>query len=200
AALARRAASIRNNSSRWFSAGGLVGWMMNTSRPRTFSSILTKISPSAKRRIVTAHSGCPKCSAISSASGRLAVPARSNSWRRDPRGRDVLQPSEVAGDGGRIGCLPVQRPALAGPRQGIAVRPAHHVQRDDAVGLERGDPLVTPAVHGPIHGGGEATEPEIDMCVARAAGVHALEVGGARPNDELEQRLPAAAQAQPPTG
>src|SRR5881628_1922440 len=83
AALARRAASIRNNSSRWFSAGGLVGWMMNTSRPRTFSSILTKISPSAKRRIVTAHSGCPNCSAISSASGRLAVPARSNSWLRE---------------------------------------------------------------------------------------------------------------------
>src|SRR6266516_5276437 len=57
--------------------------MMKTSRPRTFSSILTKISPSANRRIVTAHSGCPKCWAISSARGRLAVPASSSSWLRD---------------------------------------------------------------------------------------------------------------------
>src|SRR3989442_3336709 len=57
--------------------------MMKTSRPRTFSSIFTKIWPSANRRIVTAHSGCPKCCAISSARGRLAVPASSNSWLRD---------------------------------------------------------------------------------------------------------------------
>src|SRR5256885_1273442 len=57
--------------------------MMKTSRPRTFSSILTKSSPSANRRNVTAHSGCPKCWAISSARGRLAVPARSRSWLRD---------------------------------------------------------------------------------------------------------------------
>src|SRR2546425_6520249 len=57
--------------------------MMKTSRPRTFSSILTKISPSANRRIDTAHSGCPKCWAISSARGRLAVPARSSNWLRD---------------------------------------------------------------------------------------------------------------------
>src|SRR5258705_6761878 len=57
--------------------------MMKTSRPRTFSSILTKSSPSANRRNVTAHSGCPKCWAISSARGRLAVPARSSNWLRD---------------------------------------------------------------------------------------------------------------------
>src|SRR5260370_5226374 len=57
--------------------------MMNTSRPRTFSSIFPKISPSANRRIVTAHSGCPKCWAISSARGLLAVPARSSNWLRD---------------------------------------------------------------------------------------------------------------------
>ncbi len=36
-----------------FSAGGGVGWMMKTSRPRAFSSIRTKISPSAKSSIVT---------------------------------------------------------------------------------------------------------------------------------------------------
>src|SRR5690349_2498972 len=83
AALARRAASISSSSSIRFSAGGLVGWMMKTSRPRTFSSILTKISPSAKRRIVTAHNGWPKCCAISSARGRLPVPPRSNSWLRE---------------------------------------------------------------------------------------------------------------------
>src|SRR5213593_2437642 len=57
--------------------------MMKTSRPRTFSSILTKSSPSANRRSVTAHNGCPKCWAISSARGRLAVPARSSNWLRD---------------------------------------------------------------------------------------------------------------------
>src|SRR2546428_395430 len=70
--------------------------MMKTSRPRTFSSILTKISPSAKRRIVTAHSGCPKCWAISSARGRLAVPARSSSWLRD-NDKSRIGPRKVVG-------------------------------------------------------------------------------------------------------
>src|SRR6266571_1113454 len=70
--------------------------MMKTSRPRTFSSILTKISPSANRRIVTAHSGCPKCWAISSARGRLAVPARSSSWLRD-NDRSRIGPRKVVG-------------------------------------------------------------------------------------------------------
>src|SRR5260370_19416785 len=57
--------------------------MMKTSRPRTFSWILTKIRPAANRRIVTAHNGCPKCCAISSARGRLPVPPSSNSWLRE---------------------------------------------------------------------------------------------------------------------
>src|SRR5438876_6474493 len=70
--------------------------MMKTSRPRTFSSIFTKISPSANRRIVTAHSGCPKCWAISSARGRLAVPARSSSWLRD-NDRSRIGPRKVVG-------------------------------------------------------------------------------------------------------
>src|SRR6266516_2238071 len=70
--------------------------MMKTSRPRTFSSILTKISPSANRRIVTAHSGCPKCWAISSARGRLAVPARSSNWLRD-NDRSRIGPRKVVG-------------------------------------------------------------------------------------------------------
>src|SRR5436309_1575300 len=109
AALARRAASIRNSSSRWFSAGGLVGWMMNTSRPRTFSSILTKISPSANRRIVTAHSGCPKCWAISSARGRLAVPARSSNWLRD-NDRSRIGPRKVLGKPRIAKALPPSAP------------------------------------------------------------------------------------------
>src|SRR6185295_11979299 len=70
--------------------------MMKTSRPRTFSSILTKISPSANRRIDTAHSGCPKCWAISSASGRLAVPARSSNWLRD-NDKSRIGPRKVVG-------------------------------------------------------------------------------------------------------
>src|SRR5258705_1644850 len=66
-----------------FPAGVCGGWRKNTSRPGTFSSIWTKSAPSATRRNVTAHSGCPKCWAISSARGRLAVPARSSNWLRD---------------------------------------------------------------------------------------------------------------------
>src|SRR5207247_6149634 len=88
----------------------IVGWMIKTSRPRTFSSILTKISPSANRRIVTAHSGCPKWWAISSASGRLAVPARSSNWLRD-NDRSRIGPRKVVGKAreaktltGRVGC------------------------------------------------------------------------------------------------
>src|SRR5258706_8779102 len=70
--------------------------MMKTPRPRTFSSILTKSSPSANRRNVTAHSGCPKCWAISSASGLLAVPARSSSWLRD-NDKSRIGPRKVVG-------------------------------------------------------------------------------------------------------
>src|SRR2546427_878854 len=70
--------------------------MMKTSRPRPFSSIWTKLSPSANRRIVTAHSGCPKCWAISSARGRLAVPARSSSWLRD-NDKSRIGPRKVVG-------------------------------------------------------------------------------------------------------
>ncbi len=74
---ARLAASISKSSSMMLSAGGTVGWTMNTSRPRTFSSIRTKISPSAKRLMVTSHSVPPSRSAMRLASGRFAVPERS---------------------------------------------------------------------------------------------------------------------------
>src|SRR5687768_2029186 len=80
--------------------------MMNTSRPRTFSSILTKISPSANRRIVTAHSGCPKCWAISSARGRLAVPARSRSWLRDSDRSRIWDPESSRQTACRQGLTP----------------------------------------------------------------------------------------------
>src|SRR5206468_8770382 len=62
------------------------------------------------------------------------------------------------------------------------------------------DPLVTPAVDRAVHDGGEAAAPEIHVRVALASEVGALEVGRARPDDELEQRLPAAREPQPASG
>ena len=57
------------------SAGGCIGWIMKTSRPRAFSSMRTKISPSANRFSVTSASFSPMAAAISDANGSLAVPA-----------------------------------------------------------------------------------------------------------------------------
>ena len=55
---ARRSASMRIRSSiRWSFAGNDVDWMTNTSSPRTFSWISTKISMSAKRRTMHLASG-----------------------------------------------------------------------------------------------------------------------------------------------
>src|SRR5712664_894789 len=74
----RRSASVMISSSiRWSLAGYDVDWMMNTSEPRTFSWISTKISMSAKRRTMALVSG--RCSqlAISSARAGLALPATS---------------------------------------------------------------------------------------------------------------------------
>ena len=45
-----------------FSAGGFVGCKMNTSLPRTFSSMRTEISPSANRPRFTRHSSMPRLS------------------------------------------------------------------------------------------------------------------------------------------
>src|ERR1041384_840456 len=81
--------------------------MMKTSRPRTFSSILTNSSPSANRRMVTAHRVSPKCWAISSASGRLAVPLRSNNWPRENEASAIRR---------------VQSSRQAGPSQGVGNR------------------------------------------------------------------------------
>ncbi len=64
------------------SAGGLVGCTINTSAPRTFSSMRTKISPSANREIVMRVRSTPKHREISSASPLFAVPASSLNPRR----------------------------------------------------------------------------------------------------------------------
>ena len=44
-----------SSSMRLSLTGGQVGWMTNASRPRTFSVILTKVSPSVKRGTSTAE-------------------------------------------------------------------------------------------------------------------------------------------------
>src|SRR5882762_6818128 len=103
--------------------------MMKTSRPRTFSSILTKISPSANRRIVTAHSGCPKCWAISSARGLLAVPARSSNWLRDSD-KSRIGPRKVVGKA-RIA------KALPGAAGGRMLEPVDELQSRLAAALAR---------------------------------------------------------------
>src|SRR5262245_656624 len=89
AADARLAASIRSRSSMMFSAGGLVGWTIKTSAPRTFSSIRTKISPSANRVSVILHNSTPRCLAISSASPLLAFPESSLNPRSTPGKRSI---------------------------------------------------------------------------------------------------------------
>ena len=65
-----------------FSAGGFVGCTMKTSAPRTFSSMRTKISPSAKRVSVTFARSTPRCSRDLLGERLLAVPERSLNPRR----------------------------------------------------------------------------------------------------------------------
>src|SRR6188768_3615098 len=75
---ARRSASVMiSNSIRWSLAGNDVDWMMNTSEPRTFSWIWTKISMSAKRRTTALVSGRRSQLAISCARAGLELPATS---------------------------------------------------------------------------------------------------------------------------
>lgn len=79
------------------SAGGGVGCRMKRSRPRTFSSMRTNISPSAKRRIVRPPRGTPRVCATSSASRVLAVPERTMSDPTGPlaNGSDMESASRV---------------------------------------------------------------------------------------------------------
>src|ERR1051325_355831 len=140
--------------------------MMDTSGPRTFSSILTKISPSANRRIVTAHNGCPKCLAISSASGRLAVPASSNNWLRESersamcalQNRKQTAPSRGVGlvlfrlggleraAGGRDAVhVPGVHAVHGGPLAAHSTEVAHHKARRGGVERERQEQAATSA-------------------------------------------------------
>src|SRR5260370_42293424 len=75
---ARGNASVMiSNSIRWSLAGYDVDWMMNTSEPRTFSWISTKISMSAKRRTMALAGGRCNQLAISCARAGLELPATS---------------------------------------------------------------------------------------------------------------------------
>src|SRR5438034_4418452 len=75
---ARLSASIMINSSISVSfTGGQVGWITKTSAPRTFSLTCTSTSPSEKRETSASESGTRRYWAISSASGRLALPLNS---------------------------------------------------------------------------------------------------------------------------
>jgi hypothetical protein len=76
-ALARRSASIMMNiSMRCWLAGGLVDWMTNTSVPRTFSSILTKVSPLGNGFTVEQPKGIPMESQIALARLGLELPVK----------------------------------------------------------------------------------------------------------------------------
>src|SRR6266849_7053194 len=99
------ASSMTRSSIRFASAGGQVGWMTNTSAPRTFSRIWQYASPSAKRRHSVRPNGIPRKEQISLASAGWALPvntvrpfmsAELISWRPLPRTR--LRP--VVGAGG----------------------------------------------------------------------------------------------------
>src|SRR6476620_9395251 len=76
-ALARRNASIMINSSikLWF-VGGDVDCTTYTSSPRTFSSILTKVSPSGKDAIVHLPKAISIDLAIALANGGFDVPLK----------------------------------------------------------------------------------------------------------------------------
>ena len=71
------ASSMTSSSIRWSFTGGQVGWMTKTSWPRTFSLIWTYTSPSEKRETSASPSESWSVLAISSASGRFALPEKS---------------------------------------------------------------------------------------------------------------------------
>src|SRR5690349_17516485 len=74
-ALARRNASMMMNSSiRLWLVGGEVGWITNTSSPRTFSSILMNVSPSGNGSMVHLPRGTPTFLQMALARVSFAVP------------------------------------------------------------------------------------------------------------------------------
>ena len=114
AAEARRAASISSSNSSMFSAGGFVDCTTKMSAPRMFSSIRTKISPSANRVEVTLHTSDPRCRAISATSGTFALPHRI----LKPRDADCPSMRRILDDGdeGRAGWA--RRPEVKLPPNG----------------------------------------------------------------------------------
>src|SRR6185312_10482160 len=76
AELRRSALVMISSSIRWSLEGKLVDWMTNTSSPRTFSRISTKISLSANRRMLAFTSGRANLAEMASASGLLLLPVR----------------------------------------------------------------------------------------------------------------------------
>src|SRR5689334_15835495 len=72
---------------------------MKQSLPRTFSSIRTEISPSAKRPRLTRVNGTPRLSATASASGRFAPPDISFSPRLGTANPSIEGEGSVVGAG-----------------------------------------------------------------------------------------------------
>src|SRR6056297_1497301 len=74
---ARRSASVISMSSMmWSLVGSEVGWITNTSRPRTFSRSSTADSPSEKCATDACPSWLSRLSATRSANGRFALPVK----------------------------------------------------------------------------------------------------------------------------
>src|SRR5437016_2819593 len=67
---------MMNISIRLWLVGGQVDWTRKTSSPRTFSSILTKVSPSGKELTVHWPKSRPIDLAMARASGGLDVPVK----------------------------------------------------------------------------------------------------------------------------
>jgi hypothetical protein len=82
-ALAREhALAISSSSIKWSFTGGLVGWTMNTSSPRTLLVSSTLISPSANCATFTTSSALPSRAAIALARGRFDRPQRRRMCQR----------------------------------------------------------------------------------------------------------------------
>src|SRR5215471_2938842 len=115
---ARRSASRRMNSSiRLSLTGWHVGWITNTSWPRSESWMLTEISPSGNRRTRGSVSGTPISSEMSAPSSGLELPATSRSC---PHGRSASFANSIVGSG-----LPItSAPTPPFPLPGLRASPA----------------------------------------------------------------------------
>ena len=94
-ALARRSASIMMNISiRCSFAGGLVDCTTKTSSPRTFSSILTKVSPLGNGRTIDRPSGTPMDSQMDRARTGFELPEKTFTA---PAGNGVVAEKNTTG-------------------------------------------------------------------------------------------------------